>query len=32
MRGRLDMREIEDIGDVALGAAETKALSSATRS
>ncbi|TFD07581.1 helicase [Cryobacterium sp. TMT1-66-1] len=28
MRGRLDMREIEDIGDVALGAAETKALSS----
>ena len=28
MRGRLDMREIEDIGDVALGAAETNALSS----
>ncbi|MBG6214498.1 hypothetical protein RCH23_002269 [Cryobacterium sp. CAN_C3] len=28
MRGRLDVREIEDIGDVALGAAETKALSS----
>ena len=28
MRGRLDVREMDDIGDVALSAAETKALSS----